>query len=317
MASDRYVRIGTRGSALALWQANATANLLAAAGYEPDIVTVKTTGDKRTDVSLATIGGKGLFIKELEEALEREEIDVAVHSLKDVPSIIPGHFLLAGFLERADPRDAWIHPGNYPIGELPAGSVIGTSSPRRRAQILETYPHLRVEDIRGNVDTRVAKAHDGTYAGVILASAGLTRLGRAAEISSYFGIDEMLPAAGQGIVAIECLRGNAWAAQVAASVNHAPSADAARCERGVLEKFGERLDCYSAIAVHATFDVAAAASAADRLTIRAFVSDFEGTRAIRARRAGRNADAVINAVYDDLVAQGATELLCRKPESST
>jgi hypothetical protein len=137
MANDRYVRIGTRGSALALWQANATANLLAAAGYEPDIVTVKTTGDKRTDVSLATIGGKGLFVKELEEALEREEIDVAVHSLKDVPSIIPGHFLLAGFLERADPRDAWIHPGNYPIDELPAGSVIGTSSPRRRAQVLQ------------------------------------------------------------------------------------------------------------------------------------------------------------------------------------
>jgi hydroxymethylbilane synthase len=358
MASDRYVRIGTRASALALWQANATANLLAVAGYEPDIVTVKTTGDKRTDVSLATIGGKGLFIKELEEALEREEIDVAVHSLKDVPSIIPGQFLLAGFLERADPRDAWIHPGNYPIGELPAGSVIGTSSPRRRAQILETYPHLRVEDIRGNVDTRVAKAHDGTYAGVILASAGLTRLGRAAEISSYFGIDEMLPAAGQGIVAIECLRGNAWAARVAASVNHAPSAHAARCERGVLEKFGERLDCYSAVAVHATMarhppersasddtrsagrwpavrrppagsgagqrpaDRRRAAGATkddqdDEVTIRAFVSDFEGTRAIRARRAGRNADAVINAVYDDLVAQGATELLCRKPESST
>jgi hydroxymethylbilane synthase len=166
---------------------------------------------------------------------------------------------------------------------------------------------------------------------VILASAGLTRLGRAAEISSYFGVDEMLPAAGQGIVAIECLRGNAWAAQVAASVNHAPSADAARCERGVLQKFGERLDCYSAVAVHATSSRHPARSEGsqdaqleilrsaqdDEVTIRAFVADFEGTRAIRARRAGRNADAVINAVYDDLVAQGATELLCRKTESST
>ena len=303
MTTKRYVRIGTRGSALALWQANTTANLLAEAGYEPDIVTVKTTGDKRTDVSLATIGGKGLFIKELEEALESGEVDVAVHSLKDVPSIIPDHFLLAGFLERGDPRDAWIHATNCPIPELPRDSVIGTSSPRRRAQILQTYPHLRVEDIRGNVDTRVAKAHDGTYAGVVLASAGLTRLGRASQITSYFGVDEMLPAAGQGIVAIECLRENGWAAVVAASVTHAPSAHAAHCERGVLQKFGERLDCYSAIAVHAN-------TSGDETTIRAFLSDFEGTRAIRARRAGRNADAVINAVYDDLVAQGATELLC-------
>ena len=317
---SRYIRIGTRGSALALWQANTTAKLLAAAGYDPVLVTVKTTGDKRTDVSLASIGGKGLFIKELEEALERGTIDIAVHSLKDVPSIIPERYALAGFLERADPRDAWVHPDNKPIAEIPEGAVVGTSSPRRRAQILERFPRLRVEEIRGNVDTRIQKARDGQVAGVILAGAGMIRLGRAGEVTSYFGIDEMLPAAGQGIVAIECLRENAHATEAAQSITHEPSALAARCERGVLLKFGERLDCYSAVAVHATVasspqsfvEEPLRSAQGDEIVIRAFVSDFEGTRSIRASRAGRNVDAVINAVYDDLATQGAVELLCRE-----
>ncbi|HET7433743.1 MAG TPA: hydroxymethylbilane synthase [Thermoanaerobaculia bacterium] len=299
----KRVRIGTRGSALALWQANEVSRRLAGAGYEPELVTIKTTGDKRHDVSLATIGGKGLFIKELEEALERDEIDVAVHSLKDVPSIIPEQFVLAGFLERADPRDAWIQLDGKAIGEMPEGSVIGTSAPRRRAQLASRYPQLKIEDIRGNVDTRINKARDGQYAGVILASAGLTRLGRAAEITSYFAIDEMLPAAGQGIVTVECLRSNAFAQEAAAAIDHAPSALAARCERGVLQKFDERLDCYSAVAVHCT-------SHEDEITIRAFFSDYEGTRCIRALNSGSDADAVMAAVYGALVANGAEELLC-------
>ncbi len=249
-----HLRIGTRGSKLALWQAEETARLLRAVGYEPELVIVKTTGDKRTDVSLASIGGKGLFIKELEEALERGEIDLAVHSLKDVPSLIPEHFTLAGFLERADPRDAWVHPSNVPIADLPAGSIVGTSSPRRRAQLLALFPHLRIEDIRGNVDTRIDKARRGDYAGIVLASAGLARLGRTSEITSYFSIDEMIPAAGQGIVTIECLGENETAKTAARAINHAPSETAALRERGVLQKFGTRLDCYSEIAVHATDD---------------------------------------------------------------
>jgi uroporphyrinogen III methyltransferase / synthase len=246
------IRIGTRGSALALWQAEETAKRLRAAGYEPELVIVKTTGDKRTDVSLASIGGKGLFIKELEEALEEGRVDVAVHSLKDVPSIIPNHFALAGFLERADPRDAWV--SDRPIAELPAGSVVGTSSPRRRAQLLELFPQLRVEDIRGNVDTRIEKVRRGEYAGIVLASAGLIRLGRQSEITSYFDLDEMVPAAGQGIVVIECLADNEFAKTAARAINHAPSETAALAERGVLQRFGTRLDCYSEVAVHAAPD---------------------------------------------------------------
>lgn len=285
----KRVRIGTRGSQLALWQANETARLLHEAGYEPELHVVKTTGDKRQDVSLAAIGGKGLFIKELEEALERGDVDVAVHSLKDVPSTIPDHFALAGFLERADPRDAWIHVEGRAIRDMPEGSVIGTSAPRRRAQLAQLFPHLVVEDIRGNVDTRIAKVRNGAYAGIILASAGLTRLGRASEITSYFSVDEMLPAAGQGIVAIECLASNTFAMAAARAIDHEPSRAAALAEHGVLQKFGTRLDCYSAVAVHYSAG-----------TLRAFFSN--GTRSIRA--SGTSVDAV----HQELVAQGAEEL---------
>lgn len=297
------IRIGTRGSQLALWQANETARRLRDAGYEPEIVTIRTTGDRRTDVPLASIGGKGLFIKELEEALERGEVDIAVHSLKDVPSIIPDAFALAGFLERADPRDAWVHPSGAAIAGLPDGSVVGTSAPRRRAQIASLYPHLRVEDVRGNVETRIRRAHEGVFSGVILASAGLTRLGRQAEITSSFDVDTMVPAAGQGIVAIECLASNDAAREAAHAIDDPSSHLAARCERGVLQKFGTRLDCYSAVAVHAT-------ASGGSITVRAFLSDLEGTRPIRAARTAGSAMDVITAVYDDLVAQGAEERLC-------
>lgn len=284
------LRIGTRGSALALWQANEAARLFTAAGYEPELVLVKTTGDKRQDVSLATIGGKGLFIKELEEALERDAIDVAVHSCKDVPSLIPEQFVLAGFLERADARDAWVHPSSMPIAKLPDGATIGTSAPRRRAQLAALFPRLRVEDIRGNVDTRIQKARDGHYAGVVLASAGLTRLGRADEITSYFDAAQMLPAAGQGIVTIECLASNAPALEAAAKITHAPSAHAAQQERGVLQKFGTQLDCYSAVAVHSSDGV-----------LRAFMA--KGERSIRAE------GATVDEVYEALLAQGGGELV--------
>ena len=289
MSSMKRIRIGTRGSELALWQANRTFTLLRDAGYDPELHIIKTTGDKRQDVSLATIGGKGLFVKELEEALERGDVDIAVHSLKDVPSIIPEQFVLAGFLERADPRDAWIHVDGRPIADMPEGSVIGTSAPRRRAQLMMLHPHLQIEDIRGNVDTRINKAREGRYAGIILASAGLTRLGRAGEITSYFTPEQMVPAAGQGIVGIECLGTNAHAIEAVRAINHEPSERAALSERGVLQKFGTVLDCYSAVAVHSSDS-----------TMRAFFSN--GTRSIRAQGTG------VESVYADLMAQGAGEL---------
>ncbi|MEA2236771.1 MAG: hydroxymethylbilane synthase [Thermoanaerobaculia bacterium] len=295
----RLVRIGTRGSQLALWQANEAANKLAEQGYRTAVVTFKTTADKRQDVPLAAIGGKGLWVKELEEALLRREIDVAVHSLKDVPSILPDDFVLAAFLERADPRDVWVNINGTPIASLPDGALIGTSAPRRRAQIRALYPRLRIEDIRGNVDTRINKLRAGLYDGAILASAGLIRLGRASEITSYFSIDEMLPACGQGIIAIETLRSGS---EIAACISHQPTALAAHCERGVLQKFGTLLDCYSACAVHATQD-------GRTITLRAFFGEIEGNRAVRVTRSGEDADALIEDVYRALMEQGAMELV--------
>lgn len=299
---NRRIRIGTRGSQLALWQANEAARLLTSAGFEPELVVVRTTGDVRQDVSLAAIGGKGLFIKELEEQLEAGAIDVAVHSLKDVPSLMPEQFSLAAFLQRADPRDAWVHPTGHAIADLSDDAIIGTSAPRRRAQLHAAFPQLRIEDIRGNVDSRIAKARRGQYTGIVLASAGLVRLERSSEITSWFDVDEMTPAAGQGIVALECLGSNERAREAAAAINDPTSAVAATVERGVLQKFGERLDCYSAIAVHCTRE----------LDVRAFVANDEGTRAIRVRRSANNPDDVIDAVYTELVEKGAKELLHRE-----
>jgi len=298
----KVLRIGTRGSQLALWQANEVARRLAETGVRSKIETIRTTGDKRHDVPLASIGGKGLFIKELEEALERGEIDCAVHSLKDVPSIVPPRFALAAFLDRADPRDAWVHLDAIPIGELRAGSIVGTSAPRRRAQLRAAYPALKIEEMRGNVDTRISKIRAGLYDGAILAAAGLTRLGRSSEITSYFSPEEMLPAAGQGIVAIETLVDDAETRDLVERVSHGPTAIAAQCERGVLQKFGERLDCYSAVAVHAT-------SANGELTIRAFLSDLAGTRSIRASLKGSNPEELVGGVAEGLLRQGALELL--------
>jgi len=295
------IRIGTRGSELALWQANEVARRLISLGYDFQIVTVKTTGDKRHDVPLASIGGKGLFVKELEEALERKAIDIAVHSLKDVPSIIPRQFALAAFLERADPRDAWLQPDGTPIEALPAGAVVGTSAPRRRAQILARFPGLKVEPIRGNVGTRVNKIRSRAYDAVVLASAGLTRLGRTSDITSLFSVEEMLPAAGQGIVAIEALSDNARAIDAVRRINHGPTEVAALCERGVLQSFGERLDCYSCIAVHATVSN-------DQVSLRAFMSDYDATRVIRADARGRD-DVAVSEVSKQLKRQGAVELL--------
>ncbi|HYS52977.1 MAG TPA: hydroxymethylbilane synthase [Thermoanaerobaculia bacterium] len=293
------VRIGTRGSPLALWQANEVARVL---NRPSEIVTIRTTGDTRTNVSLASIGGKGVFIKELEEGLLGRTIDLAVHSLKDVPSIVPPQFALAAFLARADPRDAWIQPGGIAIDKMRSGAKIGTSAPRRRAQLRALYPKFRVEDIRGNVDSRIRKLHDGAYDGAVLASAGLTRLGRASEITSFFSIEEMIPAAGQGIIAIETLAERAAEFTV---LSHFPSALAALCERGVLQKFGDLLDCYSAVAVHATIDRG--------ITVQAFFGEVDGDRSIRVQKTGPDADTVIDSVYEALVAEGAEDLSkCRR-----
>ncbi len=303
------LRIGTRGSALALWQANEVRSRLAEVGHLSEVVVITTTGDRKAEVPLAEIGGKGLWIKELEEALDRLEIDLAVHSLKDVPSIEPEQFALAGFLERADPRDAWVQIEGKRIERLPAGSRVATSAPRRRAQLRERYPSLLMEPIRGNVDTRLEKLRKHQYDGAVLAGAGLIRLGRQQEITSFFTVDEMVPAAGQGIIVVETRVDDRNAKGAADSINHPPSALAARSERGVLQKFGTRLDCNSAVAVHATFE-------GGQSTIRAFFGEIDGHRVIRCLHSGSDPEEVMQLVYDSLVRDGALALLTPRAEAT-
>lgn len=298
------IRIGTRGSKLAMWQANTVSRLLREAGYENEIVRISTTGDRRTDVPLATIGGKGLFIKEIEEALDGGDIDVAVHSLKDVPSIIPEQFELVAFLPRADARDAWVHPTGRHFSDMPAGSRIGTGSPRRRTQLKRLRPDIEVLEIRGNVDTRLAKARAGEYDGLLLATAGLVRLGFDDAITGHFTFSEITPAAGQGIVGIEIRKNRDDLREPLAKINDADADTAARVERGVLGRFGTLLDCYTPIAVHAELTPAA-------IHGHAFVSTLDGDRAIRVfEEAPRTQSAgLVDALYGSLVARGALEII--------
>ncbi|HXI12218.1 MAG TPA: hydroxymethylbilane synthase [Thermoanaerobaculia bacterium] len=300
------LRIGTRGSKLALWQAHAAARLLEAASIASTIHVIRTTGDRRADVPLAEIGGKGVFIKELEESLQRGEIDVAVHSLKDIPTLTSSAFTLAAFLPRADPRDAWIQLGGILPGALRSGSTVGTSAPRRRAQLKNLHAHLALEEIRGNVDSRLAKLQEGRYDAMVLAAAGLDRLGRADAVTYKFSVDEMIPAAGQGTVALETLTERVELRRTVAAISDPRAALESQCERGVLEQFGTSLDCYSAVAVHATLTD-------EEIVIRAFLSDLEGNDAIRVIRNAEPefASTLVVTVAGELIAEGALELLAR------
>lgn len=220
-----------------------TAEALAAAhGWPPDeaaarieTVIVKTTGDKVTDRPLADIGGKGLFAKELEEALFDGRIDIAVHSAKDLPSFLPPGLVVAGALERADPRDAFLSPKAASVAALPRGAVVGSSSVRRQAQLLAQRPDLKIVMYRGNVDTRLAKLAAGEVDATILAAAGLARLGRLGEATTILEPEVMLPAAAQGIVAFETREGDTPARQACARITHAATLDALTIERAVLQ----------------------------------------------------------------------------------
>src|SRR5580692_12714967 len=197
------LRIGSRGSQLALWQANHISALLRARGHEVEIEIIHTTGDKITDVALAMVGTKGMFTKEIEEALADGRIDLAVHSLKDLPTELDARFTLAAIPPRVDARDAFVCEQYWALHALPLGARVGTTSPRRRAQLLALRPDLVFVELRGNVDTRLRKLAEGQCDALVLASAGLDRLGRAEWVHQRFAIDELCPAPGQGALALE------------------------------------------------------------------------------------------------------------------
>ena len=249
---DRQPVIATRESRLALWQAEHVRALLRErCALDAQLLGMTTRGDQILDRTLSKVGGKGLFVKELEAALEDGRADLAVHSLKDVPMDLPAGFVLAAVLEREDPRDAFVSPRFASLAALPPGARVGTSSLRRVVQLLALRPDLRIEPLRGNLDTRLRKLDEGHYDAIVLAAAGLTRLGLASRIVQRFASEQMLPAAGQGALAIEARRGDEALLRTLAGLNHAPTWLAAHAERAVSRALGG--SCSMPLAAYASW----------------------------------------------------------------
>ena len=250
--STVHLTIATRESRLALWQAHHLQVLLQARGCHISILGMTTQGDQILDRSLSKVGGKGLFVKELEVALEEGRADLAVHSLKDVPMDMPEGFALACVMEREDPRDAWVSPHFATLQDLPQGAVVGTSSLRRTVLLRALRPDLQIEPLRGNLDTRLRKLDEGHYAGIVLAAAGLKRLGLSDRIRHIFPITEMLPAAGQGALGIEIRSARHDVCEVLAPLAHHTTWLAVAAERAVSRAMGG--SCSMPLAAHATLD---------------------------------------------------------------
>jgi hydroxymethylbilane synthase len=300
----RRIVIATRESALALWQARHVESRLASLypALEVVILGMTTEGDRRLGTSLAKIGGKGLFVKELEEALARGEADIAVHSLKDVPmTLLPGH-VLAAFPERADPHDAFVSLAHAELDALPPGARVGTSSLRRESQLRELRPDLTILPLRGNVTTRLRKLDDGAYDAVILAAAGLERLGLAGRIRSRLPLERCLPAAGQGALAIECRAERDDLLRLLAPLHHEPTALCVKAERLVARLLAA--SCTVPLGVHAEFD-------GPQMWLRSFVGAPDGRCTVRAecRGAAAEIEALGQALVAKLRAKGADAIL--------
>jgi hydroxymethylbilane synthase len=299
-----HLRIATRKSALALWQAEHVAALLQSLPEVTDVklVPLSTKGDEILDRSLQKIGGKGLFIKELEIAMQAGEADLAVHSMKDVPAEMPPGFCIAAVLERANPADALLTNDGKTLDELRQGAKIGSSSLRRQAQLKALRPDVVIEPLRGNVNTRLAKLEAGDYDAIMLACAGVQRLGLDQKVSEIFTPDRLLPAAAQGIIGIECLSDRAELRAVLDKLNHAPTSQVIKAERGIA-KFLEA-NCQSPVAAYAEINDG-------KLNLQAVVALPDGSRVLRDAVEGDPADAaaLAMALGQRLVDQGAAEIL--------
>jgi hydroxymethylbilane synthase len=290
--------IGSRGSQLALWQARHIASCLQKLGVETRLEIIKTTGDKITDVPLAQVGGKGLFTKEIEEALLAGTIDLAVHSLKDMPTALPPGLTLAAIPEREDPRDALI---GKPLAELREGSKVGTSSLRRAAQLHALGRGLVTENLRGNVDTRLRKLDEGQYDAIVLAAAGLRRLGWADRIRELIEPAIMCPAAGQGALAIETRDDGGAAHEIARQLNHAATNAAVTAERSLLATLEG--GCQVPIGAHGHFEGSA-------LHLIAMVASPDGARLMRDDLSGTGDPAALGrALGERMLAAGARDIL--------
>lgn len=296
------LRLGTRASALARWQAAHVQALLQAHGRDCTIEYVTTAGDRRTDVPLASIGGKGLFTQDIEARLLSGELDVAVHSLKDVPSQLPSGLVLGAALERADPRDALIAAPGMTLMQLPPRARLGTSSLRRQAQALALRPDLQIVSLRGNVDTRLRRWREGACDALLLAVAGLERLGLADSIAQRLDPARFVPAAGQGVLVLECRAGASAVLDAIAPLHHPPTAVAIAAERALLR----RLDCgcKSPVAAYAQ-------PRGGQLYLDALVANADGTQVLRhaASTASERAEALGIQVAEALLDAGAAAIL--------
>ncbi len=291
--------IGSRGSQLALWQARWIQARLESFGVACRIEIIHTTGDKITDVALSKVGTKGLFTKEIEEALLAGTIDLAVHSLKDMPTELPAGLTLAAIPEREDPRDALIGGRLDKLGQR---ARVGTSSLRRAAQLRAIRPDLEIENIRGNLDTRLRKLDEGKYDAIVLASAGLRRLGWEQRITELLAPEVMCPAVGQGALAVETREDSGEAREICRRLEHAESRIAVTAERAVLAALGG--GCQVPIGAHATVDGA-------NLRLRAIVVSPDGARVIRKEAGGPSGETarIGRALGEELLAEGGAEIL--------
>lgn len=291
------ITIGSRGSQLALWQAHHIAASLRALGVETRLEIIKTTGDKIQDVPLAQVGGKGLFTKEIEEALLAGTIDLAVHSLKDMPTDLPAGLTLSAIPQREEPRDALIGAS---LDELCEGTRVGTSSLRRAAQLHSLGRGLKIDNLRGNVDTRLRKLDEGQYDAIVLAAAGLRRLGWENRITELIPVEIMCPAVGQGALAIETRDDEGAAQQVARKLNHAPTQTAVTAERALLAVLGG--GCQVPIGAHATVN-------GSNIQLQAIVASPDGSRVIRGELSGTDASSLGQQLGQKLLKDGAREIL--------
>jgi hydroxymethylbilane synthase len=301
--SLQHLRIGTRASQLALWQANWVKAELEKRypGMAVTLVKIKTIGDKILDVPLAQVGGKGLFVKEIEEAMLRGEIDIAVHSMKDVPTEFPEGLGLVCITEREDPRDAVISRG-VKFADLPHGARIGTSALRRQAQLLKVRPDLEMVIIRGNVETRIRKLDEEKLDAVILAAAGLKRLGFTAAVAEYLPVDFSIPAIGQGALGIECRLDDTLLRETIAFFNHPDTNHAVRAERALLWRCEG--GCQVPIAAHGVVT-------GNQLELTGFVASVDGSRSVRGTISGpaEECEKLGIRLAEQLLKDGAHEIL--------
>jgi hydroxymethylbilane synthase len=302
----RSIRIATRRSRLALWQAEHVGALLrhAHSGLHVELVAMSTEGDRVRDRPLAEVGGKGLFVKELERAITDGRADIAVHSMKDVPSELPAGMSIAAVLARANPHDVFVSLKHRRLTELPAGVKLGTSSPRRQAQLRQARPDLVLVPVRGNVETRLKRLDGGELDAMVLACAGLERLGLEQHIRELLDVESFVPAVGQGVIGIECAARDAASHAAVAALNHAPTALRLAAERA----YALRLQgsCHSPIAAHATLEGSV-------LLLRGFIGSPDGREVYRDRITGpvARADALGVELANRMLDAGAAALLER------